>query len=162
MTKEEAIKYLQQLYPNGGHCWLDEQRIEAIGMAVKALQEEPKKKCMYSNDNYTDEDRKVLCDGCKEECRFNTQEIPVSEDLEAFIKERVKNIPIVLRSGFHELCRQLIRDGAQWQKQEMMKDAVPAEVRKVENFIGATTFRCFYVNKYKAGEEVKLIIIKED
>ena len=41
MTKEQAIKYLQQLYPNGGHCWLDEQRIEAIGMAVKALQEEP-------------------------------------------------------------------------------------------------------------------------
>ena len=40
MTKEEAIKYLQQLYPNGGHCWLDEQRIEAIGVAIKALQEE--------------------------------------------------------------------------------------------------------------------------
>ena len=41
MTKEEAISYLQQLYPNGGHCWLDEQRMEAISMAVKALQEEP-------------------------------------------------------------------------------------------------------------------------
>ena len=41
MKKEEAIKYLQQLYPNGGHCWLDEQRIEAIGMAIKALQKEP-------------------------------------------------------------------------------------------------------------------------
>ena len=41
MTDKEAIKYLQQLYPNGGHCWLDEQRIEAIDMAVKALQEEP-------------------------------------------------------------------------------------------------------------------------
>lgn len=41
MTNEKAIKYLQQLYPNGGHCWLDEQRIEAIGMAVKALQKEP-------------------------------------------------------------------------------------------------------------------------
>ena len=41
MTNKEATKYLQQLYPNGGHCWLDEQRIEAIGMAVKALQEEP-------------------------------------------------------------------------------------------------------------------------
>ena len=41
MKKEDAIKFLQQLYPNGGHCWLDEQRIEAIGMAVKALQEEP-------------------------------------------------------------------------------------------------------------------------
>ena len=41
MKKEDAIKFLQQLYPNGGHCWLDEQRIEAIGMAIKALQEEP-------------------------------------------------------------------------------------------------------------------------
>ena len=39
MTNEEAIKYLRQLYPNGGHCWLDEQRIEAIGMAIDALQE---------------------------------------------------------------------------------------------------------------------------
>ena len=41
MTNEEAIIYLKQLYPNGGHCWLDEQRIEAIGMAIKALQKEP-------------------------------------------------------------------------------------------------------------------------
>ena len=40
MTNEKAIKYLKQLYPNGGHCWLDEQRIEAIGMAIKALQKE--------------------------------------------------------------------------------------------------------------------------
>lgn len=40
MTNKEAIKYLQQLYPNGGHCWLDEQRIEAIDMAIKALQKE--------------------------------------------------------------------------------------------------------------------------
>ena len=38
MTTEEAIKYLQQLYPHGGCCWLDEQRIEAIGMAVRALE----------------------------------------------------------------------------------------------------------------------------
>ncbi len=44
MTKEEAIKYLQQLYPNGGHCWLDEQRIEAIGIAINALREEPASK----------------------------------------------------------------------------------------------------------------------
>ena len=41
MKKEDAIKFLKQLYPNGGHCWLDEQRMEAIGMAVKALQEDP-------------------------------------------------------------------------------------------------------------------------
>lgn len=40
MKNEDAIKYLKQLYPNGGHCWLDEQRIEAIGMAIKSLQKE--------------------------------------------------------------------------------------------------------------------------
>ena len=54
MTKEEAIKYLQQLHPNGGHCWLDEQRIEAIGMAVKALQEEPLSEDMeYASEKYS-------------------------------------------------------------------------------------------------------------
>lgn len=37
MTREEAIKYLRQIYPNGGHCWLDEQRIEALDMAIQAL-----------------------------------------------------------------------------------------------------------------------------
>ena len=54
MTQEEAIKYLQQLYPNGGHCWLDEQRIEAIGMAVKALQEEPVSKDTKESVLYND------------------------------------------------------------------------------------------------------------
>lgn len=39
MTDKEAINYLKQLYPNGGHCWLDEQRIEAVGMAIEALKE---------------------------------------------------------------------------------------------------------------------------
>lgn len=39
MTKEEAIKYLKQIYPNGGGTWLDEQRIEAINMAINALEE---------------------------------------------------------------------------------------------------------------------------
>lgn len=33
------------------------------------LVEEPKK-CMFTKDNYTDEDRKVLCDGCKEDCKY--------------------------------------------------------------------------------------------
>lgn len=37
MTREEAIKYLRQIYPNGGHCWLDEQRIEALELAIQAL-----------------------------------------------------------------------------------------------------------------------------
>ena len=55
MTDKEAIKYLQQLYPNGGHCWLDEQRIEAIGMAINALQEEPvSEELEEASRNYAD------------------------------------------------------------------------------------------------------------
>lgn len=53
MTNKEAIKYLKQLYPNGGHCWLDEQRMEAIGMAVKALQEEPVSEEQVKEDTMT-------------------------------------------------------------------------------------------------------------
>lgn len=32
---------------------------------------EKERKCMYSKDDYTDEDRKVLCDGCKEGCKYS-------------------------------------------------------------------------------------------
>lgn len=39
MDNKEAIRFLKQLYPHGGCCWLDEQRIEAISMAVEALAE---------------------------------------------------------------------------------------------------------------------------
>ena len=73
MTDKEAIKYLQQLYPNGGHCWLDEQRIEAISMAIKALQEEPqvKESAKTQHVNGT----------CEENSNSLTQE-SVSEELE--------------------------------------------------------------------------------
>ena len=37
MSNDEAIKYLQQIYPHGGHSWLDEQRTEAIRMAIEAF-----------------------------------------------------------------------------------------------------------------------------
>ena len=37
MTNEEAIKYLKQIHPVGGHCWLDEQRIKAVDMAKSLL-----------------------------------------------------------------------------------------------------------------------------
>lgn len=93
MKKEEAIIYLQQLYPNGGHCWLDEQRMEAIGMAVKALQEEPTaKEYLCIKDFYPYEKGKVYksIDGgfpanAKE--YFKLIEEPISEDTMTISKE---------------------------------------------------------------------------
>lgn len=58
--------------------------LSEILKSIGTMQKEPKE-CMYSNNNYTDEDRKVLCGGCEEECKFNKKEEPVSEDLEAAI-----------------------------------------------------------------------------
>lgn len=71
MTDKEAINYLKQLYPNGGYSWLDEQRIEAIGMAIKALQKEPvSEELEEACDSYYDETwdehggRAMVVDGC--------------------------------------------------------------------------------------------------
>jgi hypothetical protein len=36
---------------------------------IDSMQEEPKK-CMYALDDFNDEDRKVTCDGCEEECEL--------------------------------------------------------------------------------------------
>lgn len=100
MNKKEAIKYLKQLYPNGGHCWLDEQRMEAIGMAVKALQEEP-----VSEDKMTIS--KEWFDHCKkswynegyidgEYNRDRQFEKPVSEDFEKALEKEWK--------GYNDRC----------------------------------------------------------
>ena len=56
---------------------------------IDSLQEELKE-CMYSKENYTDEDRITLCEGCEEECRFNKKEEPVSEDLEKAVDNGFK------------------------------------------------------------------------
>ena len=36
---------------------------------IDSLQEEPV--CAFSTNRYTNEDRKVLCDGCEEECKYS-------------------------------------------------------------------------------------------
>ena len=48
---------------------------------IDSLQEEPKE-CMYSKDHYTDEDRKVLCDGCEEECEYAQTEADWLQELQ--------------------------------------------------------------------------------
>ena len=37
--------------------------------------EQKPNKCMYSEYNYTDKDRKVLCDGCEEDCEFKQKPV---------------------------------------------------------------------------------------
>jgi hypothetical protein len=52
-------------FDNGWNFALDK-----VLSLLDTFEEEPKE-CMYSKGNYTDEDRKVLCDGCEEECKYS-------------------------------------------------------------------------------------------
>ena len=80
------------------------------------------KECMYSKGNYTDEDRKVLCDGCEEECKFNKKE-PVSEDLEEAVNAYIGYTPEVDESSSTYGKRQAFKAGANWQKENLWKPA---------------------------------------
>jgi hypothetical protein len=95
MSKEEAIKYLQQLYPNGGHCWLDEQRIEAIGLAIKALYEEP----------VSEDLEEAIGEYCSNPDNFATWIGGKDND----------DIPLIIKA---------IKFGAKWQKQQMLTKAI--------------------------------------
>ena len=136
MTNKEAIKYLQQLYPNGGHCWLDEQRIEAIGMAVKALQEEP-----VSED---------LEEASKEWLR------PQLDKSYANYGEK-KMMELTHFDGYAML--DAIEFGAKLQKQQLMAKAINTEA----SFTMSVPCICISLPLgVKVGDKVKVIVIKED
>ena len=52
-----------------------------------------KKKCMYTKDEFTDEDRKVLCEGCEEDCQYNVKQTSRNKDYEALFKQFKKENP---------------------------------------------------------------------
>jgi len=90
MTDKEKLEKLKKLadamYYAANYLTTDASRLhkamdEYHKFIIRECKKEPKE-CMYSKDNYTDEDRKILCEGCEEECGFNKKEEPVSEDLE--------------------------------------------------------------------------------
>jgi hypothetical protein len=145
MTKEEAVKYLQQLYPNGGHCWLDEQRMEAIGIAIKALQEEP------INEDLDKAAKEWL--------------IPQLDKSYANYGER-KMMELTRFDGYAML--DAIEFGMKKMKEQMIKNAIEREV-KLDS--GGYPYVDCHIELYdymddkplaKTGDKVKLIVIKED
>lgn len=122
MTKEEAIKYLRQLYPNGGHCWLDEQRIEAIGIAINALQGESVSEELEKVVEEIVDSTVLNAYGVKEianRLRNTICDTSVSEDLGEYVNELSKQFPEV---SFAKLSRIAVRV-AKWQKEKLWKPA---------------------------------------
>jgi len=133
---------------------------------IDSMQKEPKE-CMYSKDNYTDEDRKVLCEGCEEKCKFNKKEEPVNEDLEKAVDEYLstyfgneqekQNWPFLKKMAIHF---------ANWQKQQLIAKAVDGFViEDIEEGNGDFLLSAEYLSKdmgLKDRQKVKVIVIKEN
>ena len=136
------------------------------------MQEEPvsEKPCMYSKDNYTDEDRKVLCYGCKEECKFNKKEEPINDSFEI----EVKNLWMEINTGHsysivdsYNLFYGLCMDIAQWQKEQLMAKAVDATVHiDAGGYPYIPQIELYDYDKdiplAKEGDKYKVILIKEE
>lgn len=177
MNKKEAIKYLKQLYPNGGHCWLDEQRMEAIGMAVKALQEEPVSEEQVKEDTMTI--RKEWFEHCKkswynegyidgEYNRDRQFEEPISEDLEVEVdrwykNEASKDFENVLYADIEKCAKHF----ADWQKEQFEKErlkqcnTLTKEQAKIEsdfvtNFIKENNCTPTFIDAIEYGMKLKL------
>ena len=151
MTNKEAIKYLQQLYPNGGHCWLDEQRIEAISMAIDALSHSEVTKISDQEEPVSDDLEIAACQSFNSAC----------EDL----NKEDKDSATYLKEYFKELWMCAFKDGAHWKEQQIMKEAINGEV--FDNYDKDICQHHLELlvdipKKYKDGDKVKLIIIKED
>ena len=105
---------------------------------------------------------------CKELLSFidSMQEEPVSEDLEEVAKTYAKK-----ESHGYEPCNivETFKAGANWQKQQMMKNAIDGVITfdyygdndKIYGCIAHDSF-CLEELGLKDGDKVKLIIIKED
>ena len=148
MTKEEAIKYLQQLYPNGGQCWLDEQRIEAIGMAIQALQEESVSDDfemalaeMIDKAQTSVVEPWVIAAQWKDELiKLAKSEEPVSEDLEKemdfyFMKMQVHENENIFETSFKDIARHFVN----WQKNHLWKPADGDDLPEIDREVIALT-----------------------
>lgn len=147
---------------------------------IDSLQKEPKE-CMYSKDNYTDEDRKALCDGCEEKCKHNPnvlcwnemseenkvdflydlshqKEEPISEDLIKELK-KIVNIRESVSQGIPVI--KIARHFVQWQKEKMMKEAINGFI--TEDMTGRHIVHSNDEVKtyFRYGTKVKIIIIKQ-
>lgn len=149
-------------------------------LMVNSMQEEPKK-CMYSKDNYTDEDRKVLCEDCKEKCAYaiagvistnaQVKEEPVSDDLEGEINRYLSTWSTSKDNGI-VFCEKMARHFAAWQKEQLMAKAVDGVVHRFDGCGVASVHyndpngipMAYFIPSegLSAGDKVKIITIKEE
>lgn len=101
---------------------------------------------------------------CKDTLNFidTMEEEPVSEDLEEAVNAYIGYAPEVDESSSTYGKRQAFKAGAEWQKQQMMKNAVKGGCFSYRN--GYKHISCDIDEKLtdiKFGDKIKVIVIKE-
>ena len=132
--------------------------LESLLQFIDSLPEEPK--CIY---NRTLDERKKFCKYCSAACDVRIEEEPETEDLIDEIDKIWKTCnPIdegmgVETANIHiEQFDDIARHFAEWQKQQMMKDAVDGE------YWDGSIYLDNRPTEYKDGDKVKIIIVKEE
>ena len=176
-TKDEVIDSLKKA--------LEELDITSslrlpIIQTIEYLQEEPEyleeetNYCAFSTSRYTDEDRKALCKGCDEECKFNQKKVLISENLlQASIAYADahseyctdKNGRVV--EHYNIRAKEHFIAGANWQEEQLLAKAVDATVHiDAGGYPYIPQMELYDYDKdiplAKEGDKYKVILIKED
>ena len=190
----ESIDFEQELYKAFGQI-----KDFTLGIAIAKRfydmgrkHNEPvnEKKCMFTKDNYTDEDRMIICEDCKEKCEYSKKEEPVNKqnlsnvqkigkDLKELVSEDLEEaIDTYLKSywgGEKEkqewpFLKKMAIYFAQWKKEQMMTKAKSGTVQKDNQVIldngtyidldPSMQLKPSFVG-LKEGDRIKVIIIKE-
>jgi len=119
---EEIKKLADAMYYTAQYLTTDASRLhkamdEYHKFIIHECKKKPvsEKKCIFTKDSFINEDRKVLCDGCEEECKYAQKEEPVSEELEEAVNAYIGYAPEVDESSSVYGKRQAFKAGAQWQ-----------------------------------------------
>lgn len=88
---------------------------------------------------------------------------PASEDLEKCVVEQMEadgNVDDFVRRGIDDIARKYAQLGAQWQEEQMLKNAIDAHVNMEWNHLSLGGFTWSQTG-LDLGDKCKLIIIKE-
>lgn len=87
-AKDSELEDVTYYIPKGYHAEIEDNKVVIKKDKQKLV------KCLFSNDSYTDEERKVLCDGCKVECELKQK--PWSKEDEVMLNLICEYIPFSL------------------------------------------------------------------
>ena len=111
--------------------------VEVYQASVDSATKKPEqpKKCLFTKDHYTDEERKELCEGCQEECELNKDIEPEKRKVSSVLKKMLDNLD---------------EESLAKTREEMQKTPEIAEFDKsIETLIGEIDGDyCVYISSY--------------